>query len=128
MRVTDPFTDEPRPFSNDLRQLIDVDFQQDVPASDWAYGASLVAKIEEPYSRRFEIGRETEGTFLDLFVEHKNVFGLTVNARIGNILGARDVFNRTVFASSRPTGDVLFIEQSNRRIGPIFRFAVSGNF
>jgi hypothetical protein len=87
-----------------------------------------VAEIEEPYSRRFEIGRETEGTFLDRFVEHKNVFGLTVNAHIGNIFGARDVFNRTVFTSSRPTGDVLFIEQSKRRIGLIFRFAVSGNF
>lgn len=128
MRVTDPFTGEARPFSNDLRQLLDVDFRRDIPATDWAYGASLVAEIEEPYSRRFEIGREIEGTFLDLFVEHKDVFGLTVNARIGNILGARDVFSRTVFAGSRPGADVLFVEQSDRRIGPIFRFSVSGNF
>jgi hypothetical protein len=31
MQVTDPFTGEARPFSNDLRQLIDVDFRQDIP-------------------------------------------------------------------------------------------------
>ena len=128
MRVTDPFTGEARAFSDDLRQLVDFDFRQDIPGSPWAYGSSLRAEVREPYSRRFETGRTIEGTFFDVFVEHKNVFGLTVNARVGNVLAARDVFSRTVFAGSRPAGNVLFVEQSDRRIGPIFRFAVSGNF
>ena len=63
-----------------------------------------------------------------MFVEHKDVLGLTVNATIANILGARNYFERTVFAASRPNAPVLFAEAADRRIGPIFRFQVSGNF
>ena len=37
-------------------------------------------------------------------------------------------FERTVFAAPRPTDDILFRETSRRRIGPIFRLTVSGNF
>ena len=65
---------------------------------------------------------------MNLFVEHKDVLGLTVNASYGNILGARNKFERVVFDGSRPNAPILFRERMNRRIGPIFRFSVSGNF
>ena len=77
----------------------------------------------------FEIGRGGEGpTFVDVFVENKDVFGLTFNASASNILGATQNFERTVFAAARPTEEILFRETSRRRIGPIFRLTVSGNF
>ena len=129
LRVIDPFTGEARPFSRNTIDFIDVDFRHDITGSDWAYGASLFSNENAPYSRRFEIGRDYEGpAFFSIFLEHKDVLGLTVNARAGNLLGARQKFERTVFASSRPSDDILFREVFSRRIGPIFNMSLSGNF
>ncbi|MDG6078030.1 hypothetical protein E3U23_02305 [Erythrobacter litoralis] len=129
MTVTDPFVGGTRPFSYDLIDQLEGDFRQDIPRSDWAYGASLFTFNPAGYSRRYEFGRDWEGpTFLDLFVENKDVFGLTVRGAVGNILGARNRFERTVFDGSRPDGEILFVEQTDRRIGPTFRVTITGDF
>lgn len=129
MSVTDPFTGEDRPFSYDQFGLIDIDLRHDIPDSEWAWGAGFYGEDIAPYSRRYEFGRDWEGPYFgSLFVEHKDVFGLTVEGRISNLLGARNRFERTVFAGPRPDSPVLFREDMNRRIGPIFRMSVSGDF
>ena len=129
MSVTDPFTGEDREFSGDMVDLIDIDFRHDVPDTDWAWGSSLFSNDQAPYSRRYEVGRNWEGpAFLTLFVEHKDVMGLTMQARVSNVLGARRKMYRTVFETSRPEGDILFREDTSQRIGPIFRFQISGDF
>ena len=129
MSVTDPFTGLDRPFSQDLDRLLEMDFRHDIPGSDWAWGSGLFTNTNVPYSRRREVGRDYEGpTFVDLFVEHKDVFGLTVRGIWGNVLGARNKFDRTVFDGDRTGAPVLFNENTDRRIGPIFRLRVSGDF
>ena len=129
LSVTDPFTGLDRPFSNNTIDYIEANVRYDVAGSDWAYGAGLFSNDNAPYSRRFEIGRGGEGpTFVDVFVENKDVFGQGRNASVSNILGATQNFERTVFAAPRPTEEILFRETSRRRIGPIFRLTVSGNF
>lgn len=129
LTVIDPFTGILRPISSNTRDFLEVDFRQDLPGTDWAYGASYFTNDNAPYFRRFETGRSIEGPgFLDLFVEHKDVAGLTVNAMVANVLGATQQFDRTVFLGDRSAGIVRFRETSDRRIGPIFRVAVSGNF
>ena len=129
MSVTDPFTGELRDFSWDQRGVIDIDFRHDIPSTDWAWGANLYSDDRAGYSRLRETGREWEGpTFLNLFVEHKDVMGLTVNAGFRNLLGARQRFYRTVFETDRPDAEIAYREDMDRRIGPIFRFSVSGDF
>ena len=129
MNVIDPFTGLNRPFSYDQEGSFEIDFRHDVPGTDWAWGANLDHFDQAPYARRFEIGREWEGkVFGSLFIEHKDVLGLTVRARANNLLGARDYFQRTVFDGPRPEGAVRFEEYRSRRIGPIFRLTVSGDF
>ncbi|MEC8716081.1 MAG: TonB-dependent receptor plug domain-containing protein [Pseudomonadota bacterium] len=129
MNVIDPFTGLTRPFSYDQEGSFEIDFRHDVPGTDWAWGANLDHFDQAPYARRFEIGREWEGkVFGSLFIEHKDVLGLTVRARVNNLLGARDYFRRTVFDGPRPDGAVRFEEYRSRRIGPIFRLTVSGDF
>lgn len=129
MSVEDPFTGETRPFSNDLIDRIEADLRHDIPGSDWAYGSSLFSFNPAPYSRRNEVGRDWEGpTFFDIFIEHKDVFGMTANVQAANVLGARNKFTRTVFDGDRPEALILFNEVRDRRIGPIFRFSLSGNF
>ncbi len=129
MNVTDPLTGEDRPFSGDLNRLLNVNFRHDIPSSDWAWGSGLFTNDTAPFVRRREIGRGWEGpAFVSLFAEHKDVAGLTVRATWSNVLEARNMFERTVFAGDRPSAPVLFHERMDRRIGPIFRFSVSGNF
>lgn len=129
MNVTDPFTGLDRNFSSDRIDSLDVDFRHDIPSSDWAWGGGIFTFSNTFYFRRSEIGRENEGpTFLTLFLEHKDVLGLTVQARAGNLLGARNDFQRTVFDGDRGAAPILFREVADRRIGPIFRFNISGNF
>ncbi len=129
MNVIDPFTGLTRPFSYDQEGSFEIDFRHDVPGTDWAWGANLDHFDQAPYARRFEIGREWEGkVFGSLFIEHKDVLGLTVRVRANNLLGARDYFRRTVFDGPRPEGAVRFEEYRSRRIGPIFRLTVSGDF
>ena len=129
MNVIDPFTGLNRPFSYDQEGSFEIDFRHDVPGTDWAWGANLDHFDQAPYARRFEIGREWEGkVFGSLFIEYKDVLGLTVRARANNLLGARDYFQRTVFDGPRPEGAVRFEEYRSRRIGPIFRLTVSGDF
>ncbi len=129
MHVDDPFTGIDRGFSYDQEGALEVDFRHDIPASDWAWGAELSHFDNAPYARRYEEGREWEGSFFGtLFLEHKDVFGLTVQARAGNLLGGRNYYRRTVYDGSRENGEVLFHEYADRRIGPIFRFVVSGDF
>ena len=105
MNVIDPFTGLTRPFSYDQEGSFEIDFRHDVPGTDWAWGANLDHFDQAPYARRFEIGREWEGkVFGSLFIEHKDVLGLTVRARANNLLGARDYFQRTAFDGPRPEG------------------------
>ncbi len=130
MYVDDPFTGIERGFSYDQEGALEIDFRHDIPSTDWAWGASVEHFDNAPYARRYEEGREWEGPFFDaLFVEHKDVFGLTVKAQAVNmLLGARNYTRRTVYDGSRVDGDVLFNEFVDRRIGPIFRLTVSGDF
>jgi hypothetical protein len=66
--------------------------------------------------------------FASLFVEHKNVLGLTVRATAGNLLNARSRWDRTVYAGRRNVAPIDFVETRNRLIGPIFSFSVRGEF
>jgi hypothetical protein len=63
----------------------------------------------------------------EVYLEHKNVGGLTVRAGVYNLLAADSMWSRTVH-DGRRTDPVAFIEERDRQIGPIFSFAVRGKF
>jgi outer membrane receptor for ferrienterochelin and colicins len=127
-RVEDPLTGEDRPISNSLVRLAEVSLRHDVPGTDWAWGASVAHFKSARNVRLTEISRQSEGpAFASLFVEHKDLLGLTVRATVNNILGARSNLDRTVYVGRR-TGPIDFIEDRNRTIGPIFSFSVRGRF
>ncbi|HEY0148517.1 MAG TPA: TonB-dependent receptor plug domain-containing protein [Allosphingosinicella sp.] len=126
--LRDPLTGETRPISNTLIRLGTLSLRHDVPDSDWAWGGSMSYEWYNKNYRLTEVGRQWEGpVWASLFVEHKDVFGLTVRATAGNLLAARSYWDRTVYAGRR-TGDVAFYERRNRNIGPLFNFAVRGKF
>jgi hypothetical protein len=127
-RLDDPLTGEPRPISNSLRDLVELSLRHDVPETDWAWGSGLSYAFSARDYRLTEVGRLWEGpVWMSVYVEHKDVFGLTVRGTIGNILGADSLWDRTVYAGRR-TDPIAFVERRDRVIGPIFSFSIRGRF
>ena len=126
--VEDPLTGEPRPISNSLLRQSSVALRHDIPGSDWAWGAGASYQLNALNYRLTEVGRLWEGpVWGDLYLEHKNVYGLTVRGGVYNVLAADSMWDRTVY-DGRRTGEIAYVEERDRMIGPIFSFSVRGKF
>jgi hypothetical protein len=128
-RLRDPFTGETRQWSNFATRQLNGTLRYDMPNTDWAFGAQASHTHFEPRYRSNSVDRTWEGPwFAGLFVENKDVLGLTVRADAGNLLNARSRRDRTVYSGLRGVTPISFIEDRNRLIGPIFSLSVRGNF
>ena len=128
-RLADPFTGETRQYSGFNSRIIELSLRHDVPGTPWAWGVSAENYGVQPSFRQTEYGTQFEGpTWASMFIEHKDVFGLTVSARLSNWLNSRSRWDRLVFTGPRDSSPLLFKEDRNRLIGPIFRFQVKGSF
>ena len=127
-KLRDPLTGEDRPISNNLKDAAELGLRHDVAGTDWAWGGDLSYSFNARDYRLTEVGRQWEGPIWGgLFVEHKNVAGLTVRFSAGNLTNAMSMWQRTVYVHRR-TGPVDYHEDRDRRIGPIFSLSVSGKF
>lgn len=127
-RVRDPLTGQMRPMSEIQDRVLEIGYRHDIPGSDFAYGFNFNNYHFQNYYRLGEVGLGYEGpTFAGVFVEHKDVLGLTLRASAGNLLNGRNRFDRTVWAGRRNSSPVLFTEHRDRLIGPIFSLLLRGN-
>ena len=127
--LKDPLTGLSHQYNYFTDTQISGSLRWDVPRSDWALGINAEYYHVQPGYRLQEVGTQWEGpVWGGVFVEHKNVFGLTVNARVQNLFNARSLWDRTVYSGPRNTAPVAFHEDRDRLIGPIFRLTVKGNF
>ncbi|MEP2736948.1 MAG: TonB-dependent receptor plug domain-containing protein [Erythrobacter sp.] len=125
----DPLTGELRDFSRGRDREADIELRHDIPGTDIAYGAAANYGRDRVFFRLDEFNLNVDGpTFARVYIEHKDLFGLTARATLGNLVNGRDRDNRTVFDGPRNISPILFTEERARRIGPIFRLDVSGNF
>jgi hypothetical protein len=128
-RVRDPLSGLQRPISNNLMRNISADFRYDVPMSDWAFGAGGNHFRQAKGYYLTEIDNSWEGPIFDyLYVENKDVFGMTVRAQVANLLNSRHRFERTVWDGRRLRDPVLYHQSNNQLIGPFFSLLVKGNF
>lgn len=128
-RLTDPFTGERRQWSGFGARQVNLDLRHDIPRSQWAWGAGANHFYPLARFRSNQSDRNWEGPwFASLFIEHKDVLGMTVSARASNLLGARQYRDRVVYTGQRDISGVDFAELRSRRIGPIFTFTMRGNF
>lgn len=127
-RLDDPLTGEPRSINGETRRLVELNLRHDVPGTQWAWGGGFFHAENAAVYRVTQRFRSWEGPYwLSAFVEHKDVFGMTVRAGVSNILNARSRLER-VFYDGRRTDPVLFRESRDRMIGPIFSLSVRGKF
>jgi hypothetical protein len=126
--VQDPLTFEDRPISNNLAELASIALRHDIPNTDWAWGGAIDYSYYELDYRLTEVGRMWEGpVWGGLFIERKNLKGMTVRVNVNNLTDAMSMWQRTVFVDRR-TGPVDFYEDRDRKIGPILSLSVSGKF
>ncbi|MBR2171609.1 MAG: TonB-dependent receptor plug domain-containing protein [Sphingopyxis sp.] len=127
--LRDPFTGEKRQWNGFTDTVISLGLRHDIPASDWAWGGDVEYSHYQPNYRRTQIDKVWEGpVWASVFVEHKDVLGLTVRASIRNIANARSKRDRTAYTGVRGESPVSFVEERDRLIGPIFSFSVRGKF
>jgi hypothetical protein len=107
----------------------EIDFRYDVPNSDWALGAGYRNSGFNPYYRVAEYGLDyaiDENPYL--LIEHKDVFGLTVQARFNNLFERESVLERDVFNGPRGSSPLLFSERRRREIGKVVNLVIKGTF
>ena len=128
-RVRDPLTGLDRPISGAQDGYASVQLRRDVPGSPLAWGGGLEYNHFAHYFRLSEVFHSREGPVFDnLFLEHKNVFGLTVRAQVVNLLNARHRLDREVYDGYRTISPLAFRQHNDELIGPIFQFLVRGSF
>lgn len=127
--LRDPFTGEKRQYSGLNDTYVSLGLRHDIAGTDWAWGGDAEYSHYQPNYRRNQTDKSWEGpVWASVFVEHKNVMGLTVRASVRNIANARSKRDRTVYTGVRGESPIAFIEQRDRLIGPIFSFSVRGKF
>lgn len=125
--LEDPLTGESRRISGSQIRSIELSLRHDVNGTDWAWGSHLFHNQFARTVRLGEVSLSIEGpVFGNIFVEHKNVLGLTVRGAVGNIYGASSRSDRIVYTGRR-TGPIAFTEQRRREIGPIISLSISGS-
>ena len=126
--VIDPLLGSSREISGDDYLDIRATFRRDLPNTDWAGGFNL--NYEEDYlSVRLDEESQFLQTrpFVDSFVEHKDVYGMTMRLTVGNLVGRKNAFSRTIYRDRR-ANEVAFSEDRKREFGTIVRFEVEGSF
>ncbi len=124
--LTDPVTGATRAINDSMRNRIVAGFRHDVPGSDWAYGTAFERVSQSPGHRLDQQLRfSNEPGNLGIFIEHKDVFGLTVRGGVDNLLETNEGLDRE-FYDRRRSGRLLFTESRDRFYGPVFSFALTG--
>ena len=128
-RVRDPLTGEKREISGVRDRWVNLSLRHDVAGTPWAWGGYADYSHYAKYYFPSEVYRSWEGPWwVGFFVEHKDVFGLTVRADVGNLLNARHRYNTHVYTGRRTTAPIDYIQYNNQLIGPLFDFSVRGTF
>ena len=141
--LRDPLTGVHRRISDDKIFTYEVTFRQDIPNTNWAWGAGAEDFRFSKFLRLDQTTKfRTGAPYTWAFVEHKNIFGLTVKAELGNLLGRSENFTRAAYGTilgqpgdldppfirGRRNGPLGFVEDRSREFGLIYRLTVSGSF
>lgn len=124
--LDDPLTGVRRAINELETRRIIMNYRHDLPATPWAYGVNF-----EQYRQAAGFRLDQRFRFIDtpgslgLFVEHKDVAGLTVRGAIDNLLDTNESFSRS-FYDDRRTNPLLFTEDRDRFYGPVFTLTITG--
>ncbi len=126
--VIDPLLGTPRELSGNEFVEVEIELRQDFFGTPWAIGGFWRYDEQRPNVRLDEVfQRLNPPGFLRLFVEHKDVFGMTARLRVANLLDRDNRLDRTIFVD-RLNNIVDFREDRDRKFGTIFSVDIEGSF
>jgi hypothetical protein len=126
--VADPLLGTRRELSSNEQVNLRGNVRHDFSDKVWAVGGNFDWQDFAPDVRLDEVSlRSFTFGFASVFVENKNVAGLTMRGSLGNLLDRRNKFDRTVFAD-RAADLASFTETRRRRFGQIVTFEIEGSF
>ena len=125
--IEDPLLGEDREISSVLDYFVSANLRHDVVGTDWAWGVDVSRNRMTPFYRLDQVSfRYNTGLQGGVFVENKDVAGLTVRAGVSNLFDSKDAFWRDVYADRRD-GPLAFREEQLREYGRVFSLSVKGN-
>src|SRR5690606_21636896 len=117
----DPVTGEQRPIDDTIDFSLKTDFRHDLPGTSWAWGFQVDRINRGSYYRIFEFGaNDGLRKWGQVYVENKDVLGLTLRASYWNILRDVSRTDRVLYEGPRGGSPVLFTEKSDRELLPSF--------
>ncbi|MEL7025098.1 MAG: TonB-dependent receptor plug domain-containing protein [Pseudomonadota bacterium] len=127
-KVIDPLTGAERPISDDDYLEFEATIRQDFSGTQWAAGIEMFYDENRPSVRLDEISlnRPTR-PFTRVFLENKDVWGMTLRGSVGNLNDRRIEFTRTIF-DDRVANEVAFSEARLREFGLLIRLDIEGSF
>ena len=126
--VLDPLSGLRRPISDDDQIELEATLRHDFPNTAWAAGVELFYDKERPDVRLDQVSVfRASRPFTRVFVENKDVAGLTLRGSVANLNDRGLDFSRTVF-SDRLANQVAFREDRFRDFGLLFRLEIEGSF
>ncbi len=126
--VDDPVTGERRSINSHMIWQWNMELRQDVPDTDWAWGAIIDGFKSEPSYQLNQVALGGNSpAFSMVYLEHKDISGMTGTVALGNLFNQRDTFWRQVYAPDR-TGPLVRSEEYARAFGPIFTIELKGKF
>lgn len=126
--VRDPITEQTRPISQNDRYYWSAALRHDIPGTQLAWGLSAEDSRNEAYYRLDLTSLDyTNGPFVGVFVEHKNILGLKVRAQALSITGRTEKYSQTFYVDRRD-GPVDFTRDGTFNYGVIYRLQISGTF
>jgi hypothetical protein len=126
--VDDPVTGERRSINSHLIWEWNAELRQDVPGTEFAWGAIIEGFKSEPSYQldQIALGGNTPA-FSMVYLEHKDIGGMTGTVALGNLFNQRDTFWREVYQGDR-NGALLRSEKYARAFGAIFTVELKGTF
>ncbi|MFN7164263.1 MAG: TonB-dependent receptor plug domain-containing protein [Hyphomonas sp.] len=126
--VDDPVTGERRSINSHMIWQWNLELRQDVPNTDWAWGTVIEGFKSEPSYQLNQIALSGNApAFSMVYLEHKDIAGMTGTVALGNLFNQRDTFWRQVYAPDR-NGTLVRSEEYARAFGPIFTIQLKGKF
>src|SRR5689334_4369081 len=127
--VRDPLTGNKRPISGIEDRWGSIQVRHDIPHTQLAWSAYVQYQHYVSNYYLTEIDQTLDIPWMaGFYVEDKNVFGTTVRFSVDNIFDGRHLEFRKVWPGFRDRTPLLFIENHNELVGPIFTLSVKGNF
>lgn len=126
--VMDPVTGEMRRLSDERGWEAAVEFRQDLPAQQWAWGWDVNFYDERLFFGLDERNVRRNTPDFNAFVETTRLAGMRIRLNMENLLNEGFDRDRTVFDGVRGVAPVRFRELRERNSGREIVLSLSGNF